>query len=285
MGLASNVSNNLSSLGIRSTLCGVVGDDINGALFYDLLKKRKMNSVGIIKDSNRPTTFKERVATSAQQICRIDYENNNFVDQEVEKKINQKILDLKSSHDAIIIEDYAKGTLTKNNLKNIIEMFSGDGKLVAVDPSRKTPPDYYKNATLLKPNQQEASLMVSALGYGHQDSVEKIAEILVDKLNLQMLIITLGADGMALVDVKNSIDFTTIPTLATEVYDVSGAGDTAISLITAGLLAGGNLVEAAWLGNCGAGVVVGKRGTATVNIEELRDYYNRLQKKLKVEVI
>ena len=120
--------------------------------------------------------------------------------------------------------------------------------------------------------------MVESLGYSYQEkNIEEMARILVDKLDLEKLVITLGSEGMALLDTKIGDTIETIPTVAQEVFDVSGAGDTTISLLTAGLLAGATLSEAAWIGNCGAGVVVAKKGTATVNQEELQIFFNRLK--------
>jgi bifunctional ADP-heptose synthase (sugar kinase/adenylyltransferase) len=119
--------------------------------------------------------------------------------------------------------------------------------------------------------------MVESLGYTYdKKSLEEKAAILVDKLDLGKIVITLGPEGMALMDREGSGKLEVIPTVAQEVFDVSGAGDTTISLLTAGLLAGGTLTEAAWIGNCGAGVVVAKKGTATVNMEELTVFFKRL---------
>jgi bifunctional ADP-heptose synthase (sugar kinase/adenylyltransferase) len=121
-------------------------------------------------------------------------------------------------------------------------------------------------------------MMCQALGYT-ETKVEKIAKILVEKLSLEKIIITLGAEGMAFIDTVGDGHFHRIPTVANEVFDVSGAGDTAISAITACLAAGATLEEAAWIGNCAAGVVVGKKGTALVNQQELFEFFERLERK------
>ncbi|OFZ40238.1 MAG: hypothetical protein A2504_14940 [Bdellovibrionales bacterium RIFOXYD12_FULL_39_22] len=280
LGLASNVSNNLKSLGIESTLCGVVGQDSKADIFTELLRKAGISAEGVIQATNRMTTFKERVTTAGQQICRVDYETIEPLDKSLEDSFTQRVINLKSSHAGLIIEDYGKGVLTQKVLADIIDRFTSEGMVVTIDPSRTTPPQYYKGATLLKPNLLEATKMVQALGHSEK-ALERISEILVEKLKLSKLVITLGGEGMALLDTKASGKLEYIPTVASEVFDVSGAGDTAISLITAGLLAGGSLAEACWLGNCGSGVVVGKRGTATVNTQELSEYYHRITQKLK----
>lgn len=279
LGLAANISHNLRTLGVSSTLCGVVGEDSNANLFDNLLEDEKLNTWGIVRTRSRPTIFKERVITNTQQICRIDYESSDYIDQETEQKILLRIEEFVKNHQALIIEDYAKGTLTKSLISSLITKFKSHGKLVAVDPGRSTPPLFYKGATLLKPNLGEAKMMVESLGY-KEKKLENMAKILVEKLELQMLVITLGADGMALLDVKSAPELKIIPTVANEVFDVSGAGDTAISVLTSALLAGATLEEAAWIGNCASGVVVGKKGTATVNLEELNTFFQQLVKKI-----
>lgn len=279
LGLAANISHNLTTLEVQSTLCGVVGEDNNANVFDTLLEDEKLNTWGIVRTNSRPTIFKERVTTNTQQICRIDYESSEYINEETEKKLLARLGEFSKTHSAVIIEDYAKGTLTQNVIAQMIEKFKAENKLVAVDPGRLTPPLFYKGANLLKPNLTEARAMVESLGY-KEKKLETMAQILVDKLSLDMLVITLGPDGMALLDVKKHSELIIIPTVANEVFDVSGAGDTAISALTASLLAGATLEEAAWIGNCASGVVVAKKGTATVNLTELHYFYDQLVKKL-----
>jgi rfaE bifunctional protein kinase chain/domain len=279
LGLAANISHNLKTLGINSTLCGVVGNDNNASTFESLLEDEKLNIWGIVRSNSRPTIFKERVTTNTQQICRIDYESSDNIDQETENKLLSRVDEFAKNHSALIIEDYAKGTLTKSAIETLINKFKAENKIVAVDPGRSTPPIYYQGATLLKPNFAESKIMVESLGY-KEKNLDKIAEILVDKLQVTYLVITLGADGMALIDTKNKSNLVVIPTVANEVFDVSGAGDTAISVLTSSLVAGATLEEAAWLGNCASGVVVAKKGTATVNLEELTDFFQKIRLRL-----
>jgi rfaE bifunctional protein kinase chain/domain len=279
LGLAANISHNLKTLGVRSTLCGVVGEDTNANVFDTLLEDEKLNTWGIVRTNSRPTIFKERVTTNTQQICRIDYESSEDINEDTEKKLIARFDEFAKTHGAVIIEDYAKGSLTKNVIAYLIAKFKEEKKLVAVDPGKSTPPTYYKGANLLKPNLLEAKAMVEGLGY-KEKNLETMATILVDKLSLDMLVITLGGDGMALLDVKNQSKMKIIPTVANEVFDVSGAGDTAISALTSSLLAGATLEEAAWIGNCASGVVVAKKGTATVDLKELHHFYEELAKKM-----
>lgn len=280
LGLSANISDNLKALEVNSTLCAVVGDDQNANVFETLLEDSDLSTWGIVRCDQRPTVFKERVMTTNQQICRIDYENLDYISGDVENKIFARIQDLSSGHDSLILEDYAKGMLTEGLIQKLVKLYKEQKKLVACDPSRTTPPLFYKGITLLKPNRIEAELMVQSLGY-KEKNIDKIASILIDKLELEKIVITLGSEGMALIDTKNDGKLKIIPTVANEVFDVSGAGDTAISLLVASLNAGATLEEAAWIGNCGAGVVVAKKGTATVNQKELADFHQKLLQSVK----
>jgi D-glycero-beta-D-manno-heptose-7-phosphate kinase len=281
LGLAANVSDNLKSLEVPSTLCGVIGDDSRANLFESLLEERGLKTWGLVRDKSRMTTYKERVTTSTQQICRVDYETKETIEEETQRRIVGRIEEFSSSHSGVIIEDYGKGLFTEKLCQQVISSFKEKNLLVAVDPSRSTPPQWYKGTHLLKPNRQESHMMVEALGYFKERNLENIAKILVDKLHLEKILITLGPDGMAMLDTKGDGKLKIIPTAANEVFDVSGAGDTAIAAVTSSLLAGGTLEEAAWVGNCAAGVVVKKRGTALCSKAELADYFQNLRKILK----
>lgn len=278
LGLAANVSDNLKSLEVASTLCGVIGDDSRANLVESLLEERGLKTWGLVRDASRHTTYKERVTTATQQICRVDYETKDSISDEISRRIGARINEFSETHSGVIIEDYGKGLFSEALCQKIISDFKAKNLLVAVDPSRSTPPMWYKGATLLKPNKAESHMMVEALGYFKERKLETIAKILVEKLQLEKVIITLGADGMAMLDTKLGGDLRIIPTAANEVFDVSGAGDTAIAAISSALLSGASLEEAAWVGNCAAGVVVRKRGTALCSKEELREYYGNLRK-------
>ncbi len=281
LGLAANVSDNLKSLEVTSTLCGVIGEDSRADLVEHLLEERGLNTWGLIRDKSRMTTYKERVTTSTQQICRVDYETKDQIDDETLKRVVGRIQQFSETHSGVIIEDYGKGLFSETLCQRIISIYKEKKLMVAVDPSRSSPPNWYKGATLFKPNRLEAHIIVEAMGYFKERNLETIAKILVDKLQFEKVIITLGADGMAMLDTKGNGELQLIPTAANEVFDVSGAGDTAIAAITASLLAGASLEEAAWVGNCAAGVVVKKRGTALCSKEELSEYFQNLRKLIK----
>lgn len=275
LGLAANVSDNLQSLGVKSTLCGVIGDDSNGNTLEDLLVESNLSTWGVVRCEERMTTFKERVVTDIQQICRVDYETKDKLKPQTIERFHKRVSEFMDHHSAVILEDYGKGLFCEESTKKLISMAREKEVIIGVDPSRDTSPLLFKGVDLLKPNQVESELMVKALGYKETET-QKIAEILIDKLELNKLIITLGAEGMAIFDKNDACSLKRIPTLAREVFDVSGAGDTAISTIMASLAAGATLEEAAWIGNCASGVVVGKKGTALVNQTELNEFYLKL---------
>ncbi|MFP5458234.1 MAG: bifunctional heptose 7-phosphate kinase/heptose 1-phosphate adenyltransferase [Bacteriovoracia bacterium] len=276
LGLAANVSDNLKSLTVASTLCGVVGSDSRADLLDSLLEERGLKTWGLVRDPSRMTTYKERVTTGTQQICRVDYESRHALSDEMYGKFKLRCSEFSRDHSGVIIEDYGKGLLGEDLIQHTIRSFTEAKKFVAVDPSRTTPPLWYRGAHLLKPNLTEAQLMVEALGYFKERNVETMARILVEKLALKKIIVTLGPDGMGMLDTELDGVLKVIPTVANEVFDVSGAGDTAISAITASLLSGASLEEAAWIGNCASGVVVRKRGTALCTIDELQSFYKNL---------
>jgi rfaE bifunctional protein kinase chain/domain len=281
LGLAANVSDNLKSLEVASTLCGVIGEDSRANLVEHLLEERGLNTWGLIRDKSRMTTYKERVTTATQQICRVDYETKDQIDEETLRRIAGRIQDFSQTHSGVIIEDYGKGLFSEALCQRIISIFKEKNLIVAVDPSRSSPPPWYKGATLFKPNKVEAHIIIEAMGYFKERNLETIAKILVDKLQFEKVIITLGADGMAMLDTKGDGKLKIIPTAANEVFDVSGAGDTVIAAITSSLLTGASLEEAAWVGNCAAGVVVKKRGTALCSKAELVEYFQNLRQLIK----
>ncbi len=279
LGLAANISDNLKALGVRSLLCGVIGQDIHGNVLEELIEDMDLSTWGLVRDEGRPTIYKERVTTSTQQICRIDYEDSSELAADVESRLIERFDEFASNYNAFILEDYAKGTLSEGICQKVIQYAKAHNKIITVDPGVSTNALFYRGATLLKPNLKEAKIICESLG--HKNKVNDIAgmlEIFISELDLEMAVITLGGDGMALMQKGKSPSF--IPTAANEVFDVSGAGDTAIALLTSALLAGASLEEAAWIGNCGAGVVVAKKGTSTVNLHELLSFHEKLKQNL-----
>lgn len=275
LGLAANVSDNLLELNIDSALFGVIGEDEHANVFEDLLESRSLSTWGIVRSKKRMTTFKERIVAKTQQICRIDYETSNSLDDQSKTLLLDRLKEFGEDFGAIVLEDYAKGLFDEEFCREVIKYFNSINKVIAVDPSRTNPVNWYKNASLVKPNLKEARILMNQLGFTNTQTPEEMCKVFIDKLELENVVITLGEEGMVSMN-KNDNKVTQIPTVAKAVYDVSGAGDTCVALLTSGLLAGASIHEASVIANLGAGVVVGKKGTATVKVQELVDAFEGL---------
>lgn len=270
LGGASNVANNMQSLGGEVLLLGVVGQDEPAARFREFLSGQGMADNGLVTDFSRPTTVKTRVIAQNQQVLRIDREDKTAVSPEVEEKLLEFVKQSLPQIGAVIISDYAKGVITKSLAAEIIALVKAQQKIVAVDPKGN---DYskYKGATILTPNLKETEC---ALGE-KLTSEEKIVAgggRLRRELELDYLLVTRGADGMSLLGAGECWH---IPAVASKVYDVTGAGDTVISVLTLALAAGASFREAMLLANYAAAVVVKKLGTSTVSLAEIADIIKR----------
>ncbi len=273
MGGAGNVINNLLSLGASVGVCSVIGDDESGELIQRRVGQKSVRKEGLIIQKGRKTTKKSRIIAQHQQIVRIDKEDRDDVSKESQETILQRVKIVLDFYDAILLSDYAKGVLTPWLTQSIIEFASSKEKLILVDPKGS---DFgkYRGATLITPNKKEASL-ATKIDIIDDDTLLKAGRILKDNLNLKYALITLSEDGMAIFDK----DMTKIPTVAREVYDVTGAGDTVLASLGFALSSGKDIFEAANFANSAAGVVVSKLGSATVSLEEIREYENNLHKK------
>jgi D-beta-D-heptose 7-phosphate kinase/D-beta-D-heptose 1-phosphate adenosyltransferase len=263
-GGAANVANNIVSIGGEAYVCSVVGQDRSGKALVDELEKRGIKTEAIVEDGNRPTIQKIRVMGGRQQLLRMDKENSDYVDSEIEEKIIDKIKTLLSSVDAVVISDYAKGVITEKLMENVRKYCIETKKPVIVDgkPVHKL---WFKDLTIITPNTNEA-IEMSGIVIKKDDDVVSVGKRLMEELNTNVLI-TRGEKGMTLFDKEGKIS--DIPTKAREVYDVSGAGDTVVGVLSLGLASGMDLNSASQIANYAAGIVVGKLGTATVSIEEL----------------
>ena len=272
-GGASNVANNLRALGADVHLAGVIGDDENGAILKGELEQKGIRTAGIVTDDSRPTILKTRVVAHHQQVVRIDKENKDRLKDAVVDKLAAHIESMIRNVDAVIVEDYAKGVITPALLKKIIPLARRNKKIIAVDPKEEHF-KYYKGISVITPNNHEAS---KAVGFEINDdaTLKKAGMKLLSKLGCGIALITLGENGMAVFQKNRPMEH--IPTVAQEVFDVSGAGDTVIASYTLSLAAGADPVSAAHISNCAAGIVVGKVGIAVVMPDELLD---RIRKEL-----
>lgn len=272
LGGAANVVNNLASLGAKTICFGVIGNDANGERLLGAFADKKIDVSGLIRDRERTTIVKRRIIGSNQQLLRIDWEDitpiSTFLEYALLRNIESKIDEL----DAIILSDYDKGVLTPMVAKEIVRMCRDRGKIVTVDPKPKNAMNYY-GATSMTPNRKEAK---ECLGMERATNMEEVGKELKEKLKLENLLLTRSEEGMSLFIEDKIVN---IPTFAKEVYDVTGAGDTVISVFTLAAASGVSWHEAAKIANTAAGVVVGKMGTSTVSKDEILEFYKRIYER------
>lgn len=263
-GGAANVANNIIALGGKAVLMGIIGDDIQAAMLITALENNAIDPTFIIKDPERPTTVKTRLIAHNQQLTRADKEVKTPINADIENKILAKIKYIIDDIDLVLLSDYAKGVLTPSLTEKIINIAKLKNKPVLVDPKGL---DFskYSGATMITPNRLEAEL-ATKLPTGSPP--ELLAELISKQANIDYILVTLGEDGILLY-LKDKIK--TIPAVASEVYDVTGAGDSLISSIALSLPASDNDIETSIaIGNFAAGIAVRKIGTTTVMPEELK---------------
>ncbi|MCX5811362.1 MAG: D-glycero-beta-D-manno-heptose-7-phosphate kinase [Proteobacteria bacterium] len=258
-GGAGNVANNIGALGGKVFIAGLLGEDDAGKQLLEDLVKRGIDISGVIKSKHKHTSQKMRIVARGQHIVRVDKENNEYIENHIEEKIISYIEANISSWDGLVISDYAKGLVTKKLAKKIIELSNMHNKFVIGD-TKPVHATFFKNSYLLTPNYKEA-IAISGLA-----DVAKAGKKIQRLLNCNVLI-TQGAQGMLLFE-KDKIQH--FPTIAQEIFDVAGAGDTVAAAMAISLASGSNLEQATIIANHAAGIVVGKIGTATVSIKELK---------------
>jgi len=259
-GGAGNVANNIASLEGLAFIVGIIGQDPSGESLLLAFKERNINTEGIIVDSRKKTIEKIRVIARGQHMIRIDSENDRYIDKKHEKKIFGYISAHLNKFECIVISDYAKGTLTGTLTKKLIDLSNKFKIPVVVDPKPQHAP-FYKNAFILTPNQKEAEQIS-----GVTKDISKMGRKIKKQLKCNVLI-TQGAQGMTLFE-DNQIQH--FPAKAKEVFDVTGAGDTVVASLALSLASGASLKIATTIANHAAGIVVGKVGTATTSIGELK---------------
>ncbi|MDP3787055.1 MAG: D-glycero-beta-D-manno-heptose-7-phosphate kinase [Candidatus Omnitrophota bacterium] len=265
-GGAANVASNICALGAKAYLVGAVGRDEHGRRLEKILKEKGVDLEGVISDAERPTTLKTRVVARHQQVIRIDREKISPLSESINKEIIDYVREKIKEVDGVIIEDYGKGVITPRLLKEIVPLAKRHNKIITVDPKEEHI-SYYKGATAITPNRKEAEAMVG-IKAKDDESLNRLGRALLRRLQLKAAVITLGEHGMRVFERGGKI--THIPTVAQEVFDVSGAGDTVIAAFTVSLGAGAKMIEAAHISNFAGGIVVGKVGVATTSQAELK---------------
>lgn len=270
LGGSANVVNNITSLGGGALVTGVVGRDEDGKRLVRFLKEKEVATDGIVTDQGRPTTIKTRIIAHNQQVVRFDREDKTKIGTRSSEKVIKYIKKAVKDADVVVISDYAKGLITERLMTDTTALCRKAGVPVVVDPKMEHF-DFYRGVSVVTPNNLEASI-ASGIDIVDERSLHRAGEVLLNRLGCRALLITRGENGMSLFE--NTTD-THIPTVAQEVYDVSGAGDTVIGVLALALAAGAGFREAAVLANFAAGVVVGKVGTATCTPEELKGAVSR----------
>ncbi len=264
LGGAANVANNLRSLGAETLLSGVIGRDSFGEILLEISSDNGIHTEGLVR-TDRPTTLKTRIVARGQQVVRVDRERRKPLPPPVLAGLSSVIKDLLEGCRCVIVSDYDKGVITSELMGFLSKEAASRDIFLLVDPK---PGNYlfYRGATVVTPNEKEAMAMAGMESSGKGD-IERAAVRIADTLEARGVLITRGDKGMTLW--QEDRGFFSIPTMAREVFDVTGAGDTVISVLALGLAAGLRMREAAYLANIAAGIVVAKVGTAVAEQAEL----------------
>lgn len=279
LGGASNAAHNASTLNNgQVSVLGVIGDDYQAEQLISAFTKAKINTNLLIKDKTRKTTTKTRISGSCsqsitQQIVRVDRQTNGFISKETEKKVLDALEKAIPEHDAIILSDYHIGTLTDNIVKKAIELSNKYGKTIVVDAQKDL--DKYKNVTSMTPNLPDTQKFV---GFFIKDekTMQKAGEKLLKETKAKSVLVTCGSEGMVVFTPDKKI--AKIPVFnKSEVFDVTGAGDTVTAVYTMALATGAEPKYAAIIGNIAASIVVKHFGCATTTIEEILDNLKKVK--------
>lgn len=265
-GGAGNVSVNITSLDAKSVLVSVVGEDMFGSTLKKFLSNSKVNTTHLLEDKTRPTTKKTRIIAEHQQVVRFDRESKTRINQKLSHKCMEHFKKVAKDADGVIISDYGKGMLSNESIKEIIKICNRHKLPVCVDPKTENFKKY-KNVTCITPNSKEAWEGMSMIPKEGEEEIDELGEKILKTLKAQSILITRGPNGMSLFEKGKKQ--ARIKATAKEVYDVTGAGDSVISVLTLALASGASVKDAAKIANYAGGIVVGKLGTATVSQEEL----------------
>jgi rfaE bifunctional protein kinase chain/domain len=269
LGGAANVIHNIATLGARPTLCGVVGQDHAGKAIIKELNNMGLTSDGIVLEQGRPTSIKTRVVARNQQVVRFDREIRTDIRPESIEDLMTFIGENLDRLDAIVVADYGKGVISASlmkGLRKLIQSAAGESVKIAVDPKTGNF-EYYHGVDVITPNHHEAGIFCR-FEIVDEETLVRAGKQMLKELNCRSVLITQGKDGMTLFE--NGGEIIHIPTVAKNVFDVTGAGDTVISTFSLALASGLDLKSAAVLSNYAAGIVVGEVGTSTVSAEELK---------------
>ena len=271
LGAASNAAHNVSTLNNgKVSVIGVCGDDYQAGQLRETFENANVNCSRLVVDPTRKTTTKTRISGSittsiTQQIVRIDRQTNGFLSPEIEAEVLKQIERAIPENDAVILSNYHIGTLTDNIIQKTIELANKNNKIIVVDAQKDL--EIYKNVTSMTPNLPDTQKSVG-FTIESEDDLKRAGDKLLEQTNAKEILITCGADGMFVT--RPNSNYTKIPVFnKSEVFDVTGAGDTVTAVYTLALAAGADAVYAAVIGNIAASIVVRQFGCATTTINEL----------------
>jgi rfaE bifunctional protein kinase chain/domain len=268
LGGSANVINNICAMGGKAYGTGVVGDDDMSELVFREFRKKKLDTGGLIRQVERPTTIKTRIVAHGQQVVRFDRESRHPILADSIDRMVAYIKKISRHIDAIVVSDYGKGVIGKPLLEGIRHIIAGKKIVVCVDP-KQSDFSLYQGFDIITPNHHEAARALAVeVSNGH--GLIAIGKKLLERYQFRALLITRGEEGMSLFEKNDRILHTHFSTRAKEVFDVTGAGDTVIGVFALCMASQASFKEAALLANHAAGIVVGKVGTATVTQEELK---------------
>jgi len=272
LGGAGNVINNLNALNAKVDVISVVGECTTSEELKNLLSKINVDTQYLVTQKDRITSRKSRIISSQQQVVRFDHESNEEINIKSQKNILETFKKIVNNYDVVLLSDYGKGVLTNNLTKDLIKVSSENKKKILIDPKGL---DFskYSGAYLLTPNKKEASEATSIKIKDNVSLKEAIVK-LKKEYKLDVSLITLSEDGVAIYDENLRIH----PTVAREVYDVTGAGDTILASLGFALSCDINIDEAIVFANLASGVVVGKIGSAVATLDEIIDYESSINK-------
>ncbi|OQX98675.1 MAG: D-glycero-beta-D-manno-heptose-7-phosphate kinase [Bacteroidetes bacterium 4572_128] len=268
MGGAANVALNIQALGGKAILCSVIGKDNEAEIFLELMEKNFLKKDGIFLNKNRKTTVKTRIISHNQHLLRIDEEIDEYLNKYLEKKFFLKIKEilLKNKIDAVIFEDYDKGLITPFLIKKVVKIANENNIPILIDPKKRNF-NYYKNITIFKPNFKELKEgLKMEIKKDDFKSIFKASQVLMKKNKHKYIMVTLSELGIFICD-KN--DYHQIPTKVRDVTDVSGAGDTVISVASLCISSGLNFIDTARISNLAGGLVCEKVGVVPINKLEI----------------
>ncbi len=267
LGGAANVVNNILSLGGRSCLCGIIGDDDPGRYLIETISGLGINTNGIVADPYRNTSVKTRVVARNQQVVRFDRETRKPVSPDMTRKMIEFIKKELKDINAIIVADYGKGMITSLMMTELRNLISDTNIILAVDP-KPINFEHYRGIDVITPNHHEAGAFLR-FEISDEETLIRAGEYMLKELECRAVLITQGKDGMTLFEAGSKPCH--IPTVARKVFDVSGAGDTVIGALSLALASGMDRKSAAVIANYAAGIVVGEVGTSVVTVNQLKE--------------